>query len=394
MKNLILSMCLFAGLTSLVLSAAAQDEAARLLPAKNGLLAELSDNPGSDEFGSRVGLSGNTIVASNQFINFADVYVEPANGWGNMTAPTARLTCSDASFCSQVAIDGDTVVAVGASGPHNQQYAVYLFVKPAGGWTNMTETAKLTDTNSQVTMGQVSISGNTVAVVAETNNPPGAIDLFVKPAAGWKSMTQSARLTAQNQDFFQSVAINGGTVVGGADEYSSGGPGAAYLFVEPAGGWTAMTQTAQLFPSDGVAFGEFGIAVAMAGGEVVVTGFNSNSVSAVYLYEEPTTGWTNMTQTAELTERQFIATGNFGSALAVSGNVVLAGAPGEGARFDKGYVYAFFEPAGGWANMTQSARFTCSTGCSLFGVSIATDGTTAVIGAPSDGVGQALIYGK
>jgi hypothetical protein len=60
----------------------------------------------------------------------------------------AELTASDGpqAFAS-VAIDGNTVV-VGAPGEtisgNGNQGAAYIFVKPTGGWSSMTQVAKLT----------------------------------------------------------------------------------------------------------------------------------------------------------------------------------------------------------------------------------------------------------
>jgi hypothetical protein len=379
----LLILCLFASLITSPLWAASP----AAFPSAATFLAELSDNPSSSDFGSSVAVSGNTVAVGNSY-NFVSVYTEPAGGWANMTVPTAVLTCSDANYCASVAIDGNTVVAVGAGGSQDQNYAVYVFVEPAGGWTNMTETAKLTDTNSKVAMGAVSISGGTVAVVAETNSPPGGVDVFVEPVGGWTNMTQTATLAAQTGDFFQGVAISGNTVVAGSNGFPAG---SAYVFAKPSDGWKNMTQTAQLSASDGAV----GATVAIAGKEVLVAGENQNSQSAVYLFAEPASGWTNMTQTAELTEKaQQGPSDSFGNALAVYGNTVLVGAPNQGANPDQGYVYLFVEPTSGWANMTQTTRFTCTSGCSSFGVSLALSGTTGVIGAPDHGIGQALIYGK
>jgi hypothetical protein len=93
----------------------------------------------------------------------------------------------------------------------------------------------------------VAISGNTAVVGAENHNgDQGVTYVFVKPAGGWASMTETAELTASDGlsgDFFgSSVAIDGDTVVVGAPSHPNGGSGnsgrgAAYVFVKPAGGW-------------------------------------------------------------------------------------------------------------------------------------------------------------
>ena len=91
---------------------------------------------------------------------------------------TAKLTASDGAasdeFGSSVSISGNTVV-VGAPdatvGGNTQQGAAYVFTEPGSGWANMTQTAKLTASDGAADdwfRHSVSISGNTVVVGAQT----------------------------------------------------------------------------------------------------------------------------------------------------------------------------------------------------------------------------------
>jgi hypothetical protein len=163
----------------------------------------------------------------------------------------------------------------------------------------------------------VAIDGNTVVVGAYAaphnggNRGPGVAYVFVKPPSGWKNMTQTAELTAsdgQNGDYFGgSVGISGNTIVVGAPEATvNGNPyeGAAYVFVEAAGGWSNMAETAKLTASDGSPYGLFGHSVALSDDTVVVGTPASNgdnpSPGTAYVFVEPSGGWTDTTQTAEL----------------------------------------------------------------------------------------------
>ena len=108
----------------------------------------------------------------------------------------AKLTASDGQpydgLGLAVAIDGDALV-VGVSNSNRNE--AYVFVKPSGGWGNMTQTAILTpsDSQSDAAFGvSVSISGDTIAVAApdakDRYRPSsGAVYVFVKPAGGSKS---------------------------------------------------------------------------------------------------------------------------------------------------------------------------------------------------------------
>ena len=73
--------------------------------------------------------------------------------------------------------------------------------------------------------------------IVGSNTAQGALYVFVKPASGWTNMTQTAKLTNSagqaSDELGLSVAISGNTLVGGAPGVSGGpGPavGAAYLF--------------------------------------------------------------------------------------------------------------------------------------------------------------------
>jgi hypothetical protein len=54
-----------------------------------------------------------------------------------------------------------------------------------------------------------------------------------------------------------------------------------------------------------------------------------------------------------------------------------------GDNIDQGSAYVFVKPAGGWANMTETAKLTASDGAAndFFGNSVAISGDTVVVGA-------------
>jgi hypothetical protein len=114
-------------------------------------VAELtaSDGAKNDSFGFSVALNGSVAVVGAQTATRHDGAVYVFENTGGTWAQVAKLTASDASrnqfLGTSVAIssDGGTIVA-GAPGNQFQSGAVYIFVKPQGGWVNMTETAKLT----------------------------------------------------------------------------------------------------------------------------------------------------------------------------------------------------------------------------------------------------------
>ncbi len=251
----------------------------------------------------------------------------------------------------------------------------------------------------------VSISDN--AIVAGEPGPllGGGIDaghaaayVFVKPATGWKRMTQTAELRASggvlSDEFGFSVAANGNTVVVGARSATSSGvrkfQGAAYVFVEPAQGWVDMTQTAKLTASDAAYADYLGTSVSVSGNTVVAGASGAgSSAGAAYVFVMPAGGWTNMTETAELTSG--ISGDLLGYSVANRGNIVVAGAPRWPAYDGKGAAYLFVEPKTGWKSTSKfSAKLTASDGAvnDYFGLSVSISGNTIASGAYGATIGS------
>jgi hypothetical protein len=365
-----------------------------------------SDGAAGVGFGWSVAVSGDTVVAGAQCAKVgtntcqgaAYVFVKPASGWADATE-TARLTASDGAggdqFGASVAISGNTIV-VGSYVNNSFQGAAYVFVRPASGWASATQTAKLTASDGVAGNrfgSSVAVSGDTIVVGAPSAwiGPAinqGAAYVFVKPASGWADGTQTAKLTASDGTYGDymgwSVGVSGGTVVAGAPHTDNSLPGAVYVFAMPASGWADATQTAKLTASDGAASDAFGTAVSVSGDTVVAgapavfIGSNSNQ-GAAYVFAMPASGWANATQTAKLTASDGAVSDMLGSAVSVSGDTVLAGAPGARVGNNAGAAYVFEMPASGWANATEAAKLTASDSASgQLGWSVAVSGSTAV----------------
>ncbi len=396
----------------------ALSEAAPAVPATWQQLAELtpSARAKNDWFGISIAMSGNTVVVGDFDANIeeygtVDVFVKPAGGWANMTQ-TATLTSSDngTGFGTSVAISGDIIV-VGAANTSNfneQQStpgAVYVFVKPANGWQNMTETAKLTASDGMhgdAFGNSVSISGTTIAAGAFfVNNFSGRVYVFTCSRQG---CTQAAELSASDSDGILdylgcSVAVSGNTVVAGSYGHNNF-QGSAYVYVEPAGGWANMTETAELTTYNGKASDNLGFAVAISGGTVVAGAPGAfSSYGAAYVFVEPPAGWaTTSSFTAGLGAPDAIQYDSFGQAVGINENAkgIVVGAPG--ANLEQGALYAYVRPVAGWkTTRTAYAEATASDGASadLMATSVAISGATAVAGAPkSSSPGAAYVFGQ
>ena len=222
-----------------------------------------SDGEAGDIFGWSVAVDWDTVVVGARYHDSAYVFTKPGTGWATATE-TAKLTASDGVvgdwFGQSVAVDGDTVV-VGASEDDGSGSA-YVFTKATDSvWTDATQTAKLTasDGDDFDEFGKsVAVDGDTVVAGAPNNDGYGSAYVFIKPAAGWDDATQMAKLTPGATDdgaaglagtFGAAVAVDGDTVVVGASAYS-GSQGRAYVFTKPSGGWEDAERTAELATSD------------------------------------------------------------------------------------------------------------------------------------------------
>ena len=122
---------------------------------------------------------------------------------------------------------------------------------------------------------------------------------------------------------------------------------------------------------------------------------------AAFVYVKPASGWHgSLTQTAELTASDPGRGDQFGGALAISGGLIVAGAPGHttGKNTEQGAGYAFVKPANGWATTTETGELTASGGAreDKLGLSVAFSGDTILLGAPDRAVnkdlGQGAVY--
>jgi hypothetical protein len=339
-----------------------------------------SDGAANDQLGfaeglgsSAVAISGHTIAASassatvngNPGQGAVYVFVEPKTGWHNETE-TAKLTVSNGTagdfFGSPVAIQGNTVVA-GALGRNGFQGAAYVFIEPTRGWRNETEAAQLmaSDLGPSDTFGSsAAIQGNTVVIGSPANDGLGAVYVYLKPVGRWRTETETAKLTPGSLpagDFpllGVSVAIDGNTVVAGTED--SNYPGSVYVFTRSPRGWRSEPQTATLTASNGSPGDLFGTWTSVSG-NTVVAGSGFGDLGAAYVFVEPTTGWKNATETAQLTGSDAGAADAFGWAVGMNGSTIVATAPFAtvNGNAGQGAAYVFARSWGDWPSIAENA---------------------------------------
>lgn len=311
-----------------------------------------------------------------------------------------QLAASDGAFDDlfgdSVALSGSTIV-VGASHDHIggnlYQGSAYVFNRQAGGWV---EAQKLTASDGAAFdfFGHsVAVSGSTIVVGAFDDNiggnpRQGAAYIFNREGEDW---VETQKLTASDGaadlSFGWSVAFSGSTVVVGAVG-DNGFQGAAYVFNRQGGSWV---EAQKLTASDGAAFDEFGQSVAVSGSTIVIGAFfDNNRQGAAYVFDCQVGNWVEV---QKLTASDGAVSDLFGWSIAISGSTVVVGAFGDniGDNFAQGAAYVFNRHGGSWVEVQE---LTASDGrrAEEFGFSVAVSGSTIVIGAIGDNDLQGSAY--
>lgn len=300
-----------------------------------------------------------------------------AQKWPQITHTVPEVT-SEHRFGESVDIDGDYAI-VGTYAINSGTGFAYLMYYDNGNWVKQ---AKLTTSSAKVGdwFGySVSISGDVVIIGAPADNEQGtragAAYIFQKPLTGWTDMTETAKLMVSggvsDDRFGRAVSIDGDVAVIGAPGHNDM-RGTLYVFQKPQNGWVHMTQTAQLTNTGGNATGLVftGTSVSISGNTIVCGAPNYSflengeyqSRGVAYVYQKPGENWVNMNETARITASDGAHSDKFGSAIDVSGDVVVVGAHSADLQGeDSGAAYIFEKPATGWVNMTESAKILPTT---------------------------------
>jgi len=319
--------------------------------------------------------------------------------WNPLVWLEQKVTASDGTansyFGSAAALNG-SVALIGADGDNSFQGAAYLFAKSNGNWS---EGQKLTASDGLPgdEFGyRVALTDNTLLVGAFTATVGGVVSqgaayVFTESNGTW---SESQKLTASDGGLFDnfgaSVALDGGTLVVGANGATVGGnpaQGAVYVFTESNGTWS---QTQKLTASDGAANDSFGESVALEGSTALIGAYNATInghtwQGAAYIFTESNGSWS---EGQKLTASDGTAGANFGNALTLEGSTALIGADAStvGGNTYQGKAYLFTESGGNWS---QSATFIASDGAvdDYFGAALAWDGATALISTPHPTIG-------
>jgi hypothetical protein len=352
-----------------------------------------SDGASNNAFGTSVALDGNTALVGAHGKNFGQGaaylyrYNPTAHVWDEDIL-TASNGASSNFFGVSVALDGNSAL-VGAFGTNSNQGAAYLYRYNPATYSWDEEILSASDGASNDFFGYfVALSGNTALVGAHgKNSDEGAAYLYrYNPAThAWNEEILTASDGAASDVFGYGVALSGNTALVGAHAKNSG-QGAAYLYrYNPTThAWDEEILTA----SDGSITDSFGVSVALSGATALVGAYSKNSnQGAAYLYRHnPTThAWVEEVLTAS----NGAGNDQFGFSVALSGNTALVGAYGKNSNQGAAYLLQLTPPV---EIIETKLIASDATANNFFGSSVAIDGNTAIVGARGKNFGRGVAY--
>lgn len=347
-----------------------------------------SDFTSEGTWGVSVDIDGNTAVVGAPIERAAYVYTRSGTTWTQEAKLGPRGHPSADYFGWAVAVDGDTV-AVGAFHDKGSQGSVYVFTSTKNGWVQQAKLTASDGTADDFFGFSVALDGDTLVVGASSDSVnfdnQGSAYVFTRSGKKW---TEEAKLVASDPAYLDlfgsSVAVDGDTALVGAfrDTVTFGGQGSAYVFTRSGTSWS---QEAKLAASDGGFLDFFGVSVALQEDTAVVGASNHNVGSnvdqgAAYVFTRVGTAWS---QEAKLTALAGAAGDDFGLSVAVEGDTAVIGAwfHDVGTALDQGAVYVFTRSGATWTEQPEVSPTDGAAG-DVFGRSVAIDSGTVVASAP------------
>jgi hypothetical protein len=344
--------------------------------------ATVTKLPGNNGYGVTVNTALNLQGTAGNLAKLCpNASVAYLNLQGTQAIYYAEFENIDASWSSGATIYANNGSCVDSGGNTNIVFAPYMQkFSPPG-------------TNTNLNYGySVAIDGNYAVVgcpvITATGGYGGYADVYYYDGTSW---TKQAQLTPNDvfsgsSNFGSSVAISGDYIIVGSAYHIHPGlaPGGAHIFVRSGATWT---QQAKLYfdVDDNT---DVGYAVAIYGTTAVVSARSAPyEMPYVKIFERDGTTWSSA---------QMIASAwgiFFGDSLAIDGDYLAIGAPGEWWVSD-GRVCIYKKGTSNW-ELQQTLNDPGSSTNQLFGRKVSLSGNTLVIGAEGDETnlsGAAIIF--
>ncbi|RLD50856.1 MAG: hypothetical protein DRI94_07585 [Bacteroidetes bacterium] len=311
--------------------------------------------------------------------------------WGQFQKTTNEGFLSsypDYNYGFSVDIDGNYAV-VGARGANTNTGVAYVLYYDGTNWTTQA-TLQASDGSSNDYFGYaVAIHGNTIIVGAYNDNTEGSVYVFERPLSGWSgnNVNENAKLTASipetDEYFGRSLDITDSVIVVGAYG-DNNGKGSVYVFEEPTTGWTTGTQTAKLKSSVEQDNDYFGKSVAIYDTTIVIGAYHDDYSSlsncgSAYIFTRKNSHWVSSTnEDFKITASDKAIDDEFGRSIDIFDNTIVVGAYGKNSNQGIAYIYEF-----NGTSWLQSGRLIPSNGASgdRFGISCSIYSDTVLVGS-------------
>jgi len=222
----------------------------------------------------------------------------------------------------------------------------------------------------------------------------GAAYVFTRSGTVWTKVATLCASNGVSGDLFgTSVSINAGNIAVGAPGAGSG-TGAAYVYTGSGASWT---ENATILNAGAAAGGSLGQSVSIQGFTVAagaptttVGGKVNTGVTIVYTSNDSGVNWTHVTFRPNGGQARNGAL--FGSAVSLSGNTILVGAPGfrTGTKQNSGAMFVFVNNGSIW---TQQARIRPANVANVFtGTDVSLFQNIAAFGAPGTNGSRGAVY--
>ena len=328
------------------------------------------------------------------------VYERNTGTWSLQTNLSNGEAGAGDRFGWSVALDGNTVVAGSRSDDTvagADTGSVYVFTTDGSAWTLQTTILPGDAGVGDLFGSSVSLVGDSLAVGAPSHDATsiadsGAAYVWVRSASVWSQQAKLIAPTPQlGAELGTQISMNGDTVIAGAplhDLPSKVDAGSAFVFFRNGVSWSSQQQ---LTASDSAASDLFGSAVGISGNTAVVgapqndTGAGADAGSA-YIYNRSGSTWTQVTPPLLPTDP--VAGAFFGAAVAIDSGSIVVGAPWDDrpSGLASGSAYVF---AGSGTSWPQEGKLQalCPTQGEYFGAAAAISGDRVLIGSPGAAVG-------
>lgn len=281
------------------------------------------------------------------------VFEKPSTGWQTMT-DTAMIYAMACDLGNPLAISNDgTVIAASQSGCYGGigqgGSSIAVFVKPATGWAyTTTPTATIGDDFGYFCGIDFAMSSDGKHIACSDIHgwiKKNYVYFFDEPPTGWTS-TGIASMSVEVPYYPSNVALYSNLVAVSGSATSSSNTNVIRVYQRTSKG---IQQLATLTASDGTSLC---CEIQMNGDTLVVNGYPNDIWSGtVYVFSEPSTGWANATETAQITIPNLPNYTYFGNTMSLSNNALLVGGSSTQA------AYIFLKPENGWQT-TSTPNFT------------------------------------